>query len=618
MTGVVSSRRDTGDQPRVDPGRVWGMYGVIALSFIGTVMIALAYAGGRNGVDWPQWLFWPGHVLAYVPIAYRASSRHLSSAREGLVLVLALALNQILIKWMYSPLMLEFPDELQHWRGTVNLIENGTWDTPNLALPIAPSYPALELVGGAIASSTGISAMTAAFLVAALLRLLQVLALYALFERLSSDDRLAAVASVIYVANPHYLFFDGMYIYQTIALPFLIGAVWLVRRWHHGARGVTPWVLLVVFAAVVTVSHHVTSFVLVAALAALALTYLGRRQLRTAWRPALAALIATGMVLAWVRTIATTVGYYFGPVAGELIASVRRFLLFEQEAGEGSPAPPLEVSLADRAFTLASLALLGWLVVSGALMLWRQRGRDRWTVPMIAGAGGLFAMVALRVLVADGAELAGRAATFVYIPVAFVASQRALEWQRRQLRSRARRRWPESFTRTARLGMATVLLIGGLTSGWPPSWGRLPGPFLPSGFERSVEPEWLAAARWTGEGLGPGHRWAADFSGYVLISTMGNQDPVRGVSPLYQGQGVTPATQELVRQQAIHFLAVDLRTSQQLPAAGFYFPDETPTTYTEPLPRAWLEVFDQVERVSRIYDSGNIRLYDLRESAYVY
>ena len=31
------------------------------------------------------------------------------------MLVMGLALNQYLLKWMYSPDQFRFPDELQHW-----------------------------------------------------------------------------------------------------------------------------------------------------------------------------------------------------------------------------------------------------------------------------------------------------------------------------------------------------------------------------------------------------------------------------------------------------------------------------------------------------------------------
>ena len=55
----------------------------------------------------------------------------------------------------------------------------------------------------------------------------------------------------------------------------------------------------------------------------------------------------------------------------------------------------------------------------------------------------------------------------------------------------------------------------------------------------------------------------------------------------------------------------------QLPASGAYFPvDPNADRYISPLPRSDLEAPGRVAGVSRIYDSGDIYLYDLRGSAY--
>ncbi len=54
-----------------------------------------------------------------------------------------------------------------------------------------------------------------------------------------------------------------------------------------------------------------------------------------------------------------------------------------------------------------------------------------------------------------------------------------------------------------------------------------------------------------------------------------------------------------------------------LPASGQYFPvDPNVGKYTRPLPLAGLTKFNQVPGVARIYDSGNIVIYDLKSSAY--
>jgi hypothetical protein len=54
-----------------------------------------------------------------------------------------------------------------------------------------------------------------------------------------------------------------------------------------------------------------------------------------------------------------------------------------------------------------------------------------------------------------------------------------------------------------------------------------------------------------------------------------------------------------------------------LPASGQYFPvDPGVGPYPHPLPRADLAKFNRLPGVARVYDSGDIVVYDLEGSAY--
>jgi len=53
--------------------------------------------------------------------------------------------------------------------------------------------------------------------------------------------------------------------------------------------------------------------------------------------------------------------------------------------------------------------------------------------------------------------------------------------------------------------------------------------------------------------------------------------------------------------------------AQQLPAAGAYYPgDPDAGHHVDPLPLAGLLKFTDVPGVSRVYDSGDIQIYDMR------
>jgi hypothetical protein len=590
---------------------------IVLLTSLGTLAVAAAYAAGREGWPYLSALYWPGQLLVYVPIALRVYSPRLTRPAEGFALLLLVYAQQTLIFRMYSPLGLKFPDELQHWRGTVNVLHSGTLDQANYSLPVAVHYPGLEALGGAVSASTGLSVTATAFIVAAVLHLLVACALYALCLRVTADWRVATLAGIIYAASPHHMFFDASYIYQSLALPFLLLALWALRLPRLPGRAAGSWAVLLMAIGVVTVSHHVTSFVMVAVLGSLAVAELSRPGPGKELRPLLAWVVATSAVLAWSLLAGGDLVSYLAPVLARLRGSAAGLL--QGHLGFAGPgAAPLTEPPGERLAVIGALGILTFLVVFGSRRLWRDRHAERWALPLLGGALMIFAIGALRIAVSDGAELSGRASTYVYIPVALVAAITVRDARRRGAgRHGAGRRSLALLDGAAPAVAAVVILAGGIASGWPPIWDRLPGPYLVSGFERSVDPQGVAAAQWVLGTLGPGHRWAQDFTAYTLLATVGDQNTIRAGGALFDGTGADAATRRLVKHEDIQFLAVDLRDSMQLPASGSYFPvDPNAERYRSPLPRADLTAPGHVTGVSRIYDSGAICLYDLRGSAY--
>ena len=105
---------------------------------------------------------------------------------------------------------------------------------------------------------------------------------------------------------------------------------------------------------------------------------------------------------------------------------------------------------------------------------------------------GWFVSLGIRLGTSDGQELAGRAATYIYIPVSVIAAL-ALT---RLVNSAPMRRLGAAAT--AFVAAAVVaLLIDGLSNGWPPFWERLPGPHQVASFEASVDPQEVAVSNWT-------------------------------------------------------------------------------------------------------------------------
>ena len=242
------------------------------------------------------------------------------------------------------------------------------------------------------------------------------------------------------------------------------------------------------------------------------------------------------------------------------------------------------------------------LIPLGWRQIWRTRRGDAWALALGASAAVYYPCVALPFVTADGSELAGRLLTFGYIPVGYTLALALVA------------RPPTPLRKATGAASAVILLAGGIAQGWPPWWERLPGGYVVDGFESGVNPESLAAAGWAAAALPPGQRVAGDYTNNLLIGTLGGQDPVNGVSALFCGGQWTLADALIARQQAVRYLIVDLRTSEYRSPDGSVFADTAgcPT----PIPRADLTKFDAIRGMSRVYDSGNVIVYQLSEAAY--
>jgi hypothetical protein len=357
----------------------------------------------------------------------------------------------------------------------------------------------------------------------------------------------------------------------------------------------------VVAIAAIVVTHHVTSYVLVAVLALLAAAgQVTRQRAMAAWAGGLA-VVAAAAAAAWLLLAARQTWAYLEPYGRTVLQGLRDLL-----GGGHTSAPPPVGPLTNRALAVVAVLAVSALLPAGWWQVWRRYRWQPWTVAMTAGSAAWYAVVVVRFTVADGSELAGRASTFVFIPIAYIAALAIGHLASSALRRGIR------LAGAAMLVLVLVLLFDGLANGWPPYWERLPGPHLVAGSERSVGPEEIAAAQWSLAALGPGNRFAADIGNYPLLGSYGDQKPLRDVAYLYTSPSFGPEQQAQAAAQALSYVLVDRRLSQSLPASGRYFPDQPQFGhYTKPLPAADLRALAHAPGISRPYDSGHIAIYSL-------
>jgi hypothetical protein len=245
----------------------------------------------------------------------------------------------------------------------------------------------------------------------------------------------------------------------------------------------------------------------------------------------------------------------------------------------------------------------------GIRVLWRRRRANPLAAALAVAALAYPASLALR-LTDSGAEAGVRASEFVFIAVAYVLAIAVREfWLSRR---------PGWIGQTVFAVWAMVLLTGGVILGFAP-WSRLPGVYAVEADARSIEPQGVLAAEWARDVLGPENWIVTDRVNRLLMGTYGEQRPVSSYADGQPVAGLVLLPQidaderAIVQQAQVRYVIVDRRLGTALPMVGVYVESGEPDVQQQsvPLDPAALTKFDELDGVSRIFDSGDIAIYDV-------
>jgi hypothetical protein len=595
---LVVGQRNPAARPRV------GSLALLSVTAVfGLLVVSAADNAARDGVSWAGTLFWVGLLMTFLPIAARlllpAASRE-----ERLALVSILGLSLYLVKVFHSPAGFTLHDEFIHWRNVQNTLSSGHLFQQNPALPVTADFPGLQAVTTAVVQLTGLPIFAAGLLVVGVARLVAVLALFLLFESVSRSAWVAGVATALYAANPGFMFFDAAFSYESLAVPLALMTLFiLARRVEDRANHLALSLAATLGIGAVVVTHHVTSYLLATfltiwAIAAL-ITRRHRRGDRGVWD---AALFAWAAAILWLIFVANlTVGY----LAPHLLGATRQTLsliahegsarqLFKTYSGQFSPVWEQTMGYA------ATVLILGGLALSFP-QLWR---RYRWNPAAIAlGVAALGYPLSLPFrLTSAGAETASRTTEFVFIGIAFVIGIGVVEL------------WLERTTAWRKVGLAlagaAIIFMGGVIVGFAP-WSRLPGPYLVAADSRSIEPEGITAAKWAQVWLGPNQRIVADRTNALLMGSYGDEHPA-ATWAIVLSRKFGRNQLNLIRKGQVHYVVTDRRLAEALPVTGVYFEqgEADAQKYTFPIDFQDFTKFDQSPSISRIFDGGDIVIYD--------
>jgi hypothetical protein len=600
----------TCELPTVQPVSSLGAFPLLMLTnAFGLLTISVSYYISTLGYGDValECFFLLGLLILFVPNLLRFLSATLSKL-ELICSLCGLGLCFYLVEFMVSPLHFSSFDDFLHWRTADDILRTGHLFSPNSMLPVSPYYPGLEIVTNSVGTMTGLSTFYAGVVVIIAARLLMVLALFLLFERITTSSRMSGVAVLVYMANPHFLFFDAIYNYETLALPFATFTLYILARYEiankdHQLVICAAWLMLIV----VTITHHMTDYTLIGLLI-LWTTVSFFRPVSHGTRVHLVALTLYGVSLALAYAFflsGNPVWSYLSGYFAEALSELKHIV-----SGSGA-ARPLFISavqpspLWDRIVMTASVALVTLSLPPGLFILWRHYRHN-----ILAITLGIFSLAypvsQLFRFTEYGSEITDRAAAFLFLSIACLVTI---------LIARLCPTWKRNPGVIAFNTLSlSVILLGGVVVAVGAEYADLPGPYLVSADMRSVEPEGIQAATWSLTYLGSNNRIGTDRTNQMLMSTYGDQRIVTrlydniDISPIFYASQLSPDKVQLLRYARLSYLVVDQRLSQSLPLVGLYFENDTPT---KPMSKEALTKFNTVPQLNRIFDSGNIAIYSV-------
>ena len=605
----------------------------VLLAALGVACVAVADAAALRGSPLPLALWWIGLLLIFVPAAATLLLSRVSRG-EAVTVLLVAGMAIYAVKLVYAPGALWGYDELLHFRTASDILATGRLFVPNSLLPVSPYYPGMETVTVALVRLAGLSITQAGLVLIGVARLITVLSLFLLLERIAMPSRFAAAATLLYMTSPAFLYFDSMFSYESLALALTFACVFALRaaQLESGTRRDRLNAVGAILLLAVVVTHHVTSFALVTALVVWTAVEFGvalvkRRRMQggqrsdaynrsrrvylsdlpgSGWVPLLGVLA----VLVWLTNVAEITVSYLLPQLMSGLVEVARIISFEGQgralfvssAGHSSP-------LLERAVGIGSVLILLVLIPFGLRYLWERRHTNVLARLLAIGSLTYPATLALR-LTHSGWDIGSRATAYVYVPLAFTISAGIELLLARGVR----------FTRLRAVGIVlavSVVFAGGVIAGTSPAT-REPAPYSPGVAEVPYDAESLAAATWAATTLGPGHRFAADSAGGTLIGSVGRQqlatsDASVSVSGLFLTPGFDASERASVKNGRIGYVLVDRRIIGASPVKGFiYEPWELQNVdYGSSVSSQTVNKFDVMRDANKIFDSGNIEVFEL-------
>jgi hypothetical protein len=522
-----------------------------------------------------------------------------------------------------DPLQFTGYDEQLHMRTLRDIGSSHGLFQPHPTLAVSPRYPGLESLT-TLVHQFGLPVMAAATAVVLVARLALVLALCDAVERLTGSPRAGGLAVAVYAVSAQFTFFNTSFAYQTLALPLAVAAVAFIARarWAPDPRPLLIGATVCLLAVAVT--HHITSWLTAAFLAAWATAESGGQARR---RVFYGTVVAVAAATSWAIIQWSLLRDYFAPIVDDVVSQATTGVTRKPFSDPAGFQTPTWERIFLVYYSLAVTFVVALLMLTYARSVRRQMRRGgpssnsrRWDprALLLLMAALVPVTIAVRVM-PSWAELGDRLTGFLFLPFSLLVADLGVRWFQ-SLPSQPSQSWPRRLTMAVHvlaLLPATAAFVAGMLMGNGPDWAHLPGRYLAEADNRSMDAETLAAVRWAGDELPAGSRITADRVSSILLASQAGLWPVvkddraKLYPPrLYFADEWGPRESELSAGLYLQYLYVDRRLALESPHEGAYF-YKGETEEPQQLTQAELTKFDNVPGIRTIYRHGPISIYDL-------
>jgi hypothetical protein len=601
----------------------------VTLGLVGTQIANRLVINNGNytiGVDF----WWAGLFLIFIPIAVRLTMRG-TGRGERIILAVLLGAVFYVVKVQGSPQAFTFIDEYIHLRNTENILKTGHTFGYNPLLPTAAYYPGLGAVAAALVRLTGLNTFVAGLIIIGVARLLVSTCIFLLAEKVTGSARAAGVASLVYVANPMFLFWSASFSYEDLALPLAFFVVWWLGKTRTTSYPAQLVTVISVFAVIFT--HHISAFALTGILAAWLVAEIIVRKPYTDWRYVAAFAVLAGVTsILWFFFVARPASSYIvsenvAPALKEMRAIIVSHHADRQlYTGGGNAPPPLWYAMAGFvAVGVTMAALLPALWRAWILFTTKNVGNPlyrRASLLVVSIIAASFPFTLLPRLTTTGGSISSRTSEYVFAGIGCTLGLLAIEGVNFQARyfSKVSRsiNWLFAASRgTAILvTMIVAIFIGEITIG-SPYQQLLPPSSNSAGFPWLVEPDVISASIWASEHLGTYQAFATDYMDSLALATYGEENPrpTDTVLPIFFSNSLNGISALTIRATGVRYILVDWRITYGLPTnpGDYYFSMWEPGAghYTRPFPASYLQKFDSYSCSRLIYHSGPIEIFDV-------